>query len=309
MTPKLSIFASRVEVERNEHTATRFVAQLIDLHHLGRPRVIASYLLEGDEPALVDCGPSSCISALEDALLRHGLALADVRHLVLTHIHLDHAGAAGTLVRRHPGLRVHVSEVGAPHLVDPSRLERSARRLYGEEFDRLWGELVPLPEENVEVIGERVLSLEAFPTPGHASHHVSFLADDGSCWSGDATGVRIEPATFLAPVAPPPDIDLDAWAATLRALEERRPARLLLPHFGVVEDALAHVALMRARLAVWAGRVRAGASADEFEAEAERELTAGATPELAEAYRQAAPFSQSYAGLKRYWDKREAGAS
>ncbi|MDQ3890708.1 MAG: MBL fold metallo-hydrolase [Actinomycetota bacterium] len=286
------------------------MAKLIDLHHLGRPRVIGSYLLEGDEPALVDCGPSTSIAALEDGVRAHGLALADVRHLVLTHIHLDHAGAAGTLVRRHPRLRVHVSEVGAPHLVDPSRLERSARRLYGEEFDRLWGELVPVPEEKVDVIGDRLLSLEAFPTPGHASHHVSFLAEDGSCWSGDATGVRIEPATFLAPVAPPPDIDLDAWATTLRALEERSPARLFLPHFGVIEDAPAHLALMRERLAVWAVRVRDGASADEFEAEAERELAAAATPELAGAYRQAAPFSQSYAGLKRYWDKkREAEAS
>jgi len=292
-----------------EHILTP-VGKVIDLLHLGRPRVIASYLLDGDEPVIVDCGPSTCIDALKQGLAVLGLELADVRHLLLTHIHLDHAGAAGTLVQEHPGLRVHVSEIGAPHLVDPSRLERSARRLYGDDFDRLWGELAPVPSENVGVIGERVVSLEAFPTPGHASHHVSFLADDGTCYSGDATGVRIAPARFLAPVAPPPDIDLEAWVRTLRAIESRRPARLCLPHFGVIDDATEHVALVRERLAVWADRVRDGATAEEFEREAERELEEGTTPDTAEAYRQAAPFSQSYAGLKRYWDKkREAEAA
>jgi glyoxylase-like metal-dependent hydrolase (beta-lactamase superfamily II) len=286
------------------------VENAIDLLHVGRPRVIASYLLDGEEPAIVDCGPASCVDALKRGLGEVGLELADVRHLILTHIHLDHAGAAGTLVREHPRLRVHVSEVGAPHLVDPSRLERSARRLYGDEFDRLWGELVPVPGENVEVIGERVLSLEAFPTPGHASHHVSFLAEDGTCYSGDATGVRIAPATFLAPVAPPPDIDLEAWATTLRTIESRRPRRLCLPHFGPIEDAAEHVAHVRERLAVWADRVREGATPEEFERAAERELAEGSTPETAEAYRQAAPFWQSHAGLKRYWDKkREAEAA
>src|ERR687898_1929162 len=209
------------------------MAELIDLLHLGRPKVIASYLLEGPEPAIVDCGPSTCVEALERGLDARGLSLGDVRHLVLTHIHLDHAGAAGVLVRKQPGLRVHVSEIGMPHLVDPSRLERSARRLYGEDFDFLWGELVPVPEENVDVIGDRVLDFEAFPTPGHASHHVSFLAPDGSCLVGDAAGVRIPPSRWLAPVSPPPDIDVEAWETTLDAIEERRPARLLLPHFGV----------------------------------------------------------------------------
>ena len=197
--------------------------QLLDLEHLGRKRVIASYLHTGPEPALVDCGPASCLETLRAGLAEHGLEVGDLRHLVLTHIHLDHAGAAGSLVRENPGLAVHVSEIGAPHLVEPERLERSARRLYGEDFDRLWGPLLPVPAENVNVVGDRVLDFEAFPTPGHASHHVSFLAPDGSCLVGDAAGVRIPPSRWLAPVSPPPDIDVEAWESTLDAIEERRP--------------------------------------------------------------------------------------
>lgn len=277
---------------------------LLDLRHLGRERVIGAYLLPGNEPALVDCGPASCADALREALAAHGLGVGDLRHLLLTHIHLDHAGAAGTLVREHPALTVHVSEVGAPHVVEPSRLERSARRLYGDDFDRLWGELLPVPEENVRIVGERVLGLEVFPTPGHASHHVSYLAGDGSCFAGDAAGVRIAPARFLAPVSPPPDIDLGAWERTLDAIEERRPARLFLPHFGVVEEPGSHVREMRSRLRTWAARVREGASEEEFVRAAEEELRAGADAETAHAYQQAGPFWQSYAGLRRYWDKR-----
>jgi glyoxylase-like metal-dependent hydrolase (beta-lactamase superfamily II) len=285
------------------------VAELLDLRHLGRERVIGAYLLAGDEAALVDCGPASCVEALRAALADHGLGVRDLRHLVLTHIHLDHAGAAGTLVREHSGLVVHVSEIGAPHLVEPERLERSARRLYGDDFDRLWGELRPVPEENVRVIGDRVLDLEAFPTPGHASHHVSFLAPDGTCFSGDATGVRIMPAAHIAPVAPPPDIDVEAWERTLDGVAERRPARLCLPHFGVVEDVEAHISEMRRRLHVWADRVGSGVVEDEFIRAAEAELRAEADPDSAEAYQQAGPFWQSYAGLRRYWDKRRATAA
>src|SRR5436189_3328405 len=146
----------------------------IDLHHLGRERVIASYLLDTDDgPALFDCGPSTTIDALKRGLADRGLALTDVRHLLLSHIHLDHAGAAGALVREHPSLQVHVSAIGAPHLVDPSRLERSARRLYGERFDALWGDVQPVPEANVRIVGADAVGLACFPTPGHASHHVS----------------------------------------------------------------------------------------------------------------------------------------
>jgi len=280
------------------------MADLIDLLHVGRPRVIATYLLGGEEPALVDCGPSSCLGALEQALRERGLEIQDLRHLVLTHIHLDHAGAAGTLAGRNPSLQVHVSPIGAPHLVDPSRLERSARRLYGQDFDRLWGELAPVPEASLRPIGARVLDLEAFPTPGHASHHVSFLAPDGACFAGDATGVRIEPCPFILPASPPPDINLEAWEASLDAIEERRPTRLYLTHFGRVDDPQVHVPLMREQLRTWAEHVRGGATAEAFARAAEKNLQAVADAETAEAYRQAAPFWQSHAGLERYWRKR-----
>ena len=207
-------------------------------------------------------------------------------------------------MRHNPALRVHVSQVGAPHLVDPSRLERSARRLYGDDFDRLWGELVPVPAENVVTVGDRVLALEAWPTPGHASHHVSYLAPDGSCYAGDATGVRIAPSSFIAPVAPPPDIDLEAWERSLDEIAARGPARLCLPHFGVVDDHEAHVAEMRVRLRTWAERVRDGATEEEFVRAAEAELATGTDAATAPAYTQAGPLWQSYAGLARYWAKK-----
>jgi glyoxylase-like metal-dependent hydrolase (beta-lactamase superfamily II) len=285
------------------------MAQLIDLEHLGRSRVIGSYLLTGDEPALVDCGPTTCLGALEAGLRAHGLEVEDLHHILLTHIHLDHAGAAGALVRRNPRLKVHVSEIGAPHLVDPSRLEASARRLYGDDFDRLWGELVALPEENVVVIGERALGFEAWPTPGHASHHVSFLTEDGTCFSGDVTGVVIAPSTLIAPVCPPPDVDLEAWERSLDSVAGRRPERLCLPHFGVVEEPAEHVERTRERLHTWAGRVQDGATEEEFVLAAEQELAEAADPETAAAYTQAGPLWQSYAGLVRYWTKKGDAAS
>jgi glyoxylase-like metal-dependent hydrolase (beta-lactamase superfamily II) len=278
------------------------VGELLDLRHLGHERVIGSYLLETrDGLALQDCGPSTCVPELHARLAEHGLELSDVRHLLLSHIHLDHAGAAGVLVREHPRLQVHVSEVGAPHLVDPSRLERSARRLYGDDFDRLWGELAPVPEENVHAVGADTLGLATFPTPGHASHHVCYLDTDGTLYSGDAAGVRIQPSEFVLPPTPPPEVDLEAWERTLDAIAARAPNRLALIHFGVAEDVDRHLAELRARLREWAERVRDGASEQQFEQGAAADLGVDRP-----AYEQAMPFWQSYAGLKRYWEKREA---
>jgi glyoxylase-like metal-dependent hydrolase (beta-lactamase superfamily II) len=274
----------------------------LDLRHLGHERVIGCYLLETDDgPALQDCGPASCIPELKERIGERGLELEDVRHLLLSHIHLDHAGAAGSLMREHPGLQVHVSEVGAPHLIDPERLERSARRLYGDDFERLWGELVPVPEANVHEVGERVLGLECFPSPGHASHHVCYFDADGTLYSGDAAGVRIQPSAFVLPPTPPPEVDLEAWERTLDELEARRPERLALIHFGVAEDVERHLRDLRARLGEWAERVRDGASEEQFGEAAAADLGADR-----DAYEQAMPFWQSYAGLKRYWEKRAA---
>ena len=276
----------------------------IDLRHEGVARVIGVYLLDTDDgPALFDCGPATCVDGLEHGLRERGLALTDVRHLLLSHIHFDHAGAAGTLVRMHPALQVHVSPIGAPHLVDPSRLERSARRLYGDRFDTLWGELVPVPEENVRVTGDRVVGLEAFPTPGHASHHVSYLDRDGTLYSGDAVGVRIQPGRYVFPAAPPPDIDLEIWEQTFAEIERREPARFALIHFGVADDPADHLACMRAELARLAERVRSGLSQDEFVDAVRSDIDAADESDVPY-YERAGPIDQTYLGLERYWRKR-----
>lgn len=279
---------------------------LIDLLHLGSAHVIASYLLEHDESALVDCGPAVCVPALEAALAERCTRLTDVRHLLLTHIHPDHAGAAGALVARHPGLQVHVHAIGAPHLVDPERLDRSARRLYGEDVDRLFGPIEPVPEENVHVLAGRVLDLEVVPTPGHASHHVAFFDSAGTCYAGDALGCLLPPGRFLYPAAAPPEIDLEAWERSLDAIEERRPARLLLPHFGEVPDALGHLARTRQRLHEWGARVESGLPVEEFVRLAQAELDAEAIGPERVLYRQLPGFDLTYAGIKRYYDMRAA---
>jgi len=275
----------------------------IDLLHAGAERTVGSYLVDTSQGlSLFDCGPSSCLPALEAGLAARGHELGDVRNLLLSHIHLDHAGAAGTLVRRNPGLTVWVSAVGAPHLVDPSRLERSARRLYGEAFDTLWGELTPVPGANVRIVESDVLGLGCFPTVGHASHHVSYLHEDGTLYAGDAAGVRIQPNRSVFPPTPPPDIDVEAWNRTLDEIERRNPARLALIHFGIADDVERHLAELRERLATWSGRVERGATEAEFVAAAKADL-----PDEADAYDRAMPFWQSYAGLERYWQKRREG--
>jgi glyoxylase-like metal-dependent hydrolase (beta-lactamase superfamily II) len=275
--------------------------ELIDLHHQGHERTVAAYLLDCDDgPALFDCGPTTTIAALESGLEQHGLKLTDVRHLLLSHIHLDHAGAAGVLVREHPQLQVHVSEIGAPHLVAPERLERSARRLYGDRFDTLWGELAPVPHANVHVVGNHVLGLACFPTPGHASHHVCYLDRDGTLYAGDAAGVRIQPGRSVLPPTPPPEFDLESWQRTIEDLERRDPERLALIHFGVADDPQRHLAELRLELYDWADFVRGGASEDEFVAYVRAELADSG--EHLEDWDTAMPLWQSYQGLKRWAD-------
>jgi glyoxylase-like metal-dependent hydrolase (beta-lactamase superfamily II) len=193
---------------------------------------------------------------------------------------------------------VWVSEVGAPHLVDPSRLEQSARRLFGEAFDALWGEVAPTPETNVRIAAGSVLGWEVFPTVGHASHHVSY-ANSGTVLGGDATGVRLPSSTFVMPAAPPPDIDVDAWHATVQAIRARRPERLAVTHFGVYADVDAHLERLDHELDVWASRVRDGLNRAAF-VEAARVDTADRT----EDYDAVAPFAASWQGLRRYWDRR-----
>ncbi len=281
----------------------------IDLLHLETPGIIGCYLVETDDgPALFDCGPATCIEHLKAGLAGRGLELKDLRHLLLSHIHLDHAGAAGTLVREHPGLQVHVSEIGAPHVIDPTKLESSARRLYGDAFDALWGELAPIPAANVHVVGDRVVGLECFPTPGHASHHVSYLDAQGTLYAGDAAGVRVGGGAFVMPPCPPPEFDLDAWERTIFEIERRAPDRLAVIHFGVYDDVEAHLAALRETLSRWAQRVEDGMDEQTFVAAARYDVSQ-TDPELADAYDRAAPYWHHYRGLERYWRKRREAAA
>jgi glyoxylase-like metal-dependent hydrolase (beta-lactamase superfamily II) len=282
---------------------------LIDLRHLGRPRVCGVYLLEGsDGPALVDCGPASCLDELRAGLERHGLAVSDLRHLLLTHIHLDHGGAAGQLVRENPDLQVHVSPVGAPHVVNPARLQASARRLYGDDLERLWGPLLPVPEENVRIADGKAAGLEVLATPGHARHQVTYVDERGRAFPGDTLGVRIVPSPHIRPHAPPPDIDVEGWLHSIDQVGQRGPGEICLPHFGVVADVDAHLEELRRQLRLWVKRVGAGWTPEQFVAAAEEELLAGSDAETAPGYRSAAAAGASYLGLERYWRKRRERA-
>ena len=275
----------------------------IDLHHQA-PGIVASYLLETEDgPALFDCGPTTTIPHLKAGLAERGLDLTDVRHLLLSHIHLDHAGAAGVLVRQNPWLQVHVSEVGAPHLLDPSRLDASARRLYGDSFDELWGELAPIPAENVHVVGDRVVGLDCFPTPGHAWHHVSYLDANGTLYAGDAAGVRLAGGRFVMPPCPPPDLDLEAWEQTIEEIERRAPARLALIHFGVFDDVEEHLSSLRETLRRWGKRVEDGMDEEAFVAAARYDVSQ-TDPELVDEYERAGPYWHHFRGIERYWRQR-----
>ena len=271
--------------------------RLIDLQHAGRARVIACYQV-GD--VLVDPGPSSCLPVLLKAL-----GDDRPRALLLTHVHLDHAGASGSLVQRWPDLRVYVHERGARHLTDPARLYDSARRVWGAQMERLWGEMLPIPEGNLEVLsgGETVRDgWKVAYTPGHASHHVSFL-HDGTAFAGDVAGVRIAPDPLTLPPTPPPDVDVEAWQESIATVRAWRPDRLAVTHFGAAADADRQLDELGLRLDAWAELARSG-DREAFEASITDEISRQASPDLADAYAQASPVEHLYAGYERYWSKR-----
>jgi glyoxylase-like metal-dependent hydrolase (beta-lactamase superfamily II) len=271
--------------------------RLIDLHHLGRERVIGSWLV-GD--VLVDPGPSSCL----DALLA-GLDGEVPRAIALTHIHLDHAGATGLLCERWPHVEVWVHERGARHLEDPSKLVASATRLYGDDMDRLWGAIRPVPREAIRVVGDGAVGeFRVAETPGHASHHVAYLHEPtGTLFSGDVGGVRIGGAPAIAPT-PPPDIDLEAWMASLDLLAAWDADRIAPTHFGAHEDVADQLDAVRAWLDTWA-RPAAELDEDRWVAEHQAWVAARADADAAAALLQAAPIDQCWQGLRRYWSKRE----
>lgn len=290
----------------------------IDLQFRGSSRVIATALLDGPGGlTLIDPGPTSCLPALEAGLRGRGLALRDVRTLLLTHIHLDHAGASGTIVERVPNIRVYVHERGAPHMIDPARLLASATRLYGDQMDAVWGAFQPVPASQVTALsgGERFdlggTSIRVAYTPGHAKHHVSFLDERSAvAYVGDTAGLRI--GSYLLAPTPPPDIDVEAWQESVNVIDAWQPVSLFLTHFGPVTPARAHLAQFRHTLTHQTALVRQLLEAggpeeqqirlfvDRLRADARKEL-----PEReARATELAAPFDQLWQGLARYWQKR-----
>lgn len=270
-------------------------SRLIDVMHLGRDRVIGAFEVDG---VVVDPGPASTSETL--------LASVEPRVLLLTHIHLDHAGATGVLVRRNPDLKVYVHERGAPHLIDPSKLLKSAEQLYGDDMQRLWGEIVPVPEENVTVLhgGETVEGFRVEYAPGHASHHVVYLHEEtNEAFLGDVGGVRVPPFDFAIAPTPPPDIDIEKWHASIDLVEAWQPTRLGLTHFGYVDDVAGQLGRTRAWLDEW-GPLARDLSTEEFVARVEALVRSEIGDRAGDSFLQAAPLDHSYMGLARYWRKR-----
>jgi glyoxylase-like metal-dependent hydrolase (beta-lactamase superfamily II) len=270
----------------------------IDVRHRGREKVIACFEVDG---VLIDPGPQSC-----EATLLEALGGERPRALLLTHIHFDHAGAAGTLVRRWPDLDVYVHERGAPHMADPERLVASAARLYGGEegLRETWGEVVPVPEENLRVLsgGETVFgSFRVEYTPGHASHHVCYLHEDtGVAFVGDMAGVRIPPSGVTLAPTPPPDIDVDAWDRSIDAIAAWAPTTLALTHFGTADDPPAQLVAVREALHWQADLVAAHDQAG-FEAALHERVTEAGEVDATE---QAAPLDHLFLGLDRWHRKK-----
>jgi len=273
------------------------MSRAIDLMHLGRERVICAFEVGG---LVVDPGPTSCLDTLLEGLED------EPRALLLTHVHLDHAGAAGTLARKFPSLQVYVHERGAPHVADPSRLWESAKRLYGDDMERLWGEMEPVDSERIHILegGETIEdTMYVTYTPGHASHHVSYFdTTSGEAYVGDVAGVRLPPHEYTVPPTPPPDIDIDQWLVSVDRIEGLRPQALCLTHFGRFTDVSGQLARVRESLAMRSRRARE-MTAEEFAEWSEAETRSAVDFDTAEALLCAAPPDQLGMGLRRYWDK------
>jgi glyoxylase-like metal-dependent hydrolase (beta-lactamase superfamily II) len=294
-----------------------------DLHFQERERIIATAVVHASGGvALVDPGPSTTLPTLRATLAAAGISMSDVTDILITHIHLDHAGATGTLVREHPGLRVFVHEKGAPHMANPEKLIASAARLYGDAMDRLWGEVLPVPAASMTILagGERIAAggrtFDVEYTPGHASHHVSFFdRDSGVALVGDTAGVKLTPDGFVLPPTPPPDIDLEAWRDSLARIDQWRPGTLFLTHFGP-SDFAGHLPGLRDHIELVGGLARtslAREGTDEdreawFADEVRRELGRRMNNADTRAYELADRFDLNWRGLARYWRKKTPGA-
>jgi glyoxylase-like metal-dependent hydrolase (beta-lactamase superfamily II) len=297
---------------------------VLDLNWMGRPHAIGAVLLESDgHYAVLDPGPASTLETLRAQLRARGLSVSDLEAILLTHIHLDHAGASGTLLRENPNLRIFVHSKGAAHLADPSKLLASAGRLWGDDLGRLFGETLPVPEQNIQIIdgGETVLvgarKIDVAYTPGHASHHVTFFDErEGVAFVGDTAGIRIANGPYIMPATPPPDIDLAVWEQSFAAILGRHPAKLFVTHFGYAENPAKHIAAFRERLELWAGVTeKALQSTSELEValqlfleQTQTEMLQYLSPADAEQHAFTAGLPLSFLGLARHIRKRGKAA-
>jgi glyoxylase-like metal-dependent hydrolase (beta-lactamase superfamily II) len=274
----------------------------VDVRHLGVPLVICCHVLDD---VIVDPGPESTLDTLLEELGDFVPA-----KVLLTHIHLDHAGAAGALAQRWPDTEVWVHERGAKHMLDPSRLMSSAARIYGDDMNRLWGDMHPVPEDRLRVLSgaERIGPWRVEYTPGHASHHVSYLHEPtGTALVGDVAGCRIADGPILPPT-PPPDVDLEAWHASLRTVAGWSPERLAITHFGTWDDVPSHIATMHEALDRWA-EISKRLDDDAYAAAIEEEMrTRTSDPSVAESFLGAMPPKMLWAGWARYWASKEKAA-
>ncbi len=299
--------------------------ETIDLNFLGAREIIATFLLVGDDAAaIVETGPATCLDSLMGGLDGHGVSREDVREVFLTHIHLDHAGASGHLADLLPNATFYVHEVGVPHLVDPSKLWKSATRIYGDRMDELWGEARPVPEDRIEVLkgGEELAAaggvLAACYTPGHAYHHIAYLEpDSGLLFAGDVAGIRLPGQSYVRPPTPPPEVDLEAWVQSIEEMRRISPRALCPTHFGTFEDVERHLGELEQRLQSWVlfvgDRMQAGAEREEIADELRTEgdagmLAEGATMEEARRYDLAGEYVNLADGLMRYVSKRREQA-
>lgn len=294
---------------------------LLDLDFQGVGGVIAAYLLTGPHGhTLLETGPGSTLAALERAVAATGARLDDVTQLLVTHIHLDHAGAAGALLRRLPHATLRVHPAGAPHMIDPSKLVASATRIYGDRMDALWGAFEPCPAERVMILGDGAQiicggrTLVGLHTPGHASHHIAFHdVERRTVFTGDVGGVRLDAVPYVRPPTPPPDIDVEAWHASVDRLRALRPRALDLTHFGRFDDPERHLDELMRRLDGWTAWVSSAAGGGttredmiaglKLESDAEIVAQTG-NASLVDAYELATPTGMTVDGLVRYLKRR-----
>jgi glyoxylase-like metal-dependent hydrolase (beta-lactamase superfamily II) len=298
---------------------------VLDTNWMGRPRSIGAVLLESDgHRAILDPGPASTLPVLRQHLAARGISVADLNAILLTHIHLDHAGATGALIRENPSLEVYVHKAGMLHMADPSKLLASAERLWPGELQHLFGETLPVPFGNLRMLkgGETLAlgsrNLEVVYTPGHASHHVSYFdSSDATAFVGDTTGFHIEGDPYVLPITPPPDIDLEIWNGSLDAIESRHPARLFVTHFGYSNNPAAHIAEHRRNLQRWAelavdiqrAATDQNVALQKFVAATTAEIAQRLPPAEAEHYIFNAGLDLSWLGLARYHRKRAEAAA